>query len=286
MKPKLNLLLNATFIALVASNILAADPIRCGQRLVDNIDLSECRQTPINIQINSNARNAILRNSVIVANSNLHGLFENTDFHKATIGRGSELVGYNFFMSPKGNFDKANFSNATMDGDILKGYMVNINFQDAILTRVEAVGVNFANSNLSGANLEASNLTRAHGENVAFKGASLLGTALNDVNFVNPNFSEAVINGAQFPRARFRNANFTKLKSAQGANFTGAHFTYGAGFSSSNLSDAIFEGAILDQPSFSGGTLNNVNFSRARLREAKFQDASAQGANFTGAPFM
>lgn len=185
-----------------------------------------------------------------------------------------------------------------------------INFRGAILRAAKLQNTRFASAgedkrlgtfddriaDLSGANLEQTDLT----------GAFLSYVQARDANFIDATLKQANFDGAAIAGSNFSNANLmqaslqeatltdTKLTGAdlvsaeltqanlQGAN-AGQVEAQGAKFVRSNLSQSSWHQADLADANFQGSNLTNADFTGARLRDANLAKAKLQKANLTDA---
>ena len=123
---------------------------------------------------------------------------------------------------------------------------------------LEFNNVNFENMNLSGIDFSGRNLANAIFYN----------TNLDNVDFVNAN-----LEGVNFAGASVRSANFS------GANIEGAKFI------KTQLGDANFRDAVLDETFLFRLDFTNANLSGTSMRDAKILDSSFKGMNLNGIDF-
>ena len=126
-------------------------------------------------------------------------------------------------------------------------------------------------ADLSGANLNNANLSRA----------GLIGAELCGANLSNANLSRAGLIGADLNGADLSGANLS------GANLSGADLIRadlsGADLSGANLRYANLSGANLRYTNFSRANLSHANLSGADLNCALLTDANLSDANLSGA---
>jgi uncharacterized protein YjbI with pentapeptide repeats len=120
------------------------------------------------------------------------------------------------------------------------------------------------NCDLSGANLEDTNLF----------GASLVGANLTGANLKGANLGSANLTETNLTGAKLNNANLY-LATLDTTNLSQA-----------DLSNAYLREAVLSETKFQGATLRGVNLSRTNLSGVNFQNVDLSGANLNRAAFI
>jgi uncharacterized protein YjbI with pentapeptide repeats len=160
----------------------------------------------------------------------------------------------------------------------------------------QCVGAILTYRNLTGADLEDINLTRATlvyatltGANLAFANfshAGLNGDSLANANLRGANFSYADLSGTDLRGATLGGVAFSyailERANLSNDNLTGENFT-SANLAGTNLSNANLEDARLTGASLVGANLENANLTAANLTFANLSNADLTGANVTGA---
>lgn len=141
------------------------------------------------------------------------------------------------------------------------------------------------NNDLSGVNLNRSDLTNASLKNTKFYSAGQddrFGTFddwianISDANLTGANLTESILsntiaNGSSFFKAVLNKANFTQAQLAK------------ANFSSARLIAANLQESILINAKFTGADLGSANFTGVNLTDGRLSQSQAQAAIFTGA---
>ncbi len=212
----------------------------------------------------------------------------------------------------------------TLEGVDLSG----INLRQAILDRANLKNTIFASAgqekqdwtrkkaigNLTEANLQSADLTKAFLSNVLLKEANLLHASLNRADLSgaqlqNSNLSSAKMIGASLEKAMLEGASLTganlttaKLSKANlmgtnlgkikalGADLSFANLAQatanGGDFSQANLSNANLVEMKLSSAQLQGANLRNAELVNANLQSANLSSADLQGANLAGANFQ
>jgi uncharacterized protein YjbI with pentapeptide repeats len=155
------------------------------------------------------------------------------------------------------------FANEDLNGLDLSCIKIDrLNLQAAILS-----GVNFKNTDLSGAMLAEANLARAD-----LSYANLRDANLKDADLTGANLTGADLTGACLEDALFENANMQKtiLNNVNAEN---------AIFSETNLTEATLINSLLKSADFSKCLLDKTNFQGADLSEASVEGATGQQVN-------
>ena len=142
---------------------------------------------------------------------------------------------------------------------------------NADLSYADLEHVNLSRASLHGVNLKHANLTYANLDNVDLSCANLEDSDLNYINLYNANLTKANLNWASLYGAdlQFANLNFSSLKNAdlRFANLTGA-----------DLKNAYLRGVHLD-----GADLRGVHLDGADLEGAEFNYSNLVHAYLDGA---
>lgn len=188
-------------------------------------------------------------------------------------------------------------------------------FTRTTLTNSNFHGANLENANMRGADLENANLTGAILENAYLRQARFMNANLTGVNLSNTNMRHAILNGANLTDAWISGADITDLKKEQlistasyknenlqetrlsgdfsamdfrGHNLTNSDFSgtvANADFSNANLDGARFAVTDLTDATFEGAMINGTQFvlvtSRGFTKEQLYETASYTGGNLT-----
>ena len=123
-------------------------------------------------------------------------------------------------------------------------------------------GVNWAecrkrNLIMSGTDFEGSNMSKA----------DLSATDLRETNFNNADFSKTTLFRASLAGSTAIGADFSKA------------IAFRTNFTSTDLTDANFSKSEVYRADFSGANLQNADFSKSELARVKFSDANLSGTN-------
>ena len=185
----------------------------------------------------------------------------------------------------------ASFDGGTLDGAVLDGCRgAGASFVEASMTQVSARKADLTQASLERATLDGAMfadatldnaaLAGARGRGVNLTGASIVGLRAGEaasfpdgrfegVHGDDPIFDQADLAGASFRYARIPGANFMRAK------------LHGADLSSAGLRGARFLAADLTEAVLADSDLFEATFERALL-----DDADGSGANFYGAEFL
>lgn len=186
-----------------------------------------------------------------------------TDLREADLS-GADLTGAHVsgaqFQGARLN--RANLSEAVIRNTDLR----DVEFDQALFSRMILFGVNLSGVDLSGRNWEG----------VEVSSSDLSQAVLTGLNFRN-GFSDKV----EFMQADLGQADFTKAEVYRG-NFIGANLQ-GAKFSRSLLTQANLTGARLEKADLSQADLTQADLSDASLAQANLNKATLDEAMLTGA---
>jgi len=167
------------------------------------------------------------------------------------------------------NLQGINFSNTDLSGACLEG----CEFGNADFTRANLSGAKLCACWENGAELSSYSLK---GNDIQLGNYILKFTKLDGANCNGATFSDADISGASLMYAHFDDCNLHNV------NFTWANLE-GSSFTTSDLSGADFSGAFLTKAQFGKGTLKNATFKGTLLKETDISNADLSGAILTGA---
>ena len=212
--------------------------------------------------------------------------------------KGADLTGANltngFFEGA--NLEFADLSEANLTGANLRGIKTRgLKLHYANLERVNLQGTElfFAKKSkivsLKGANLKGINmkfilyqaqpwdLSTTDLTDADFEGANLRGR-----NFENVDFKNANLKDVDFAGGSVEGANFSKVKSLEGANFQGVFFSKETRMGGRNLKGANLTGVDFEGMSLKEANLTDANLERAFLH-ANLSKANLEAANLQGA---
>jgi len=169
------------------------------------------------------------------------------------------------------------------------------------LAYVNAAGAFLVNADLRGANLAWADLSQADLRGARLDGANLQGANLLGAKILGASLRGADLRLVSFEGGRFHFNNYWRsFNDLREVNLANQNLR-DAKFPTKNLTDATFQGAVLEDidfrssnltgVNFQGVNLDNVNFERSNLTGATFQDAVLENVNFenanlTGANFQ
>ncbi|MBZ8178973.1 MAG: pentapeptide repeat-containing protein [Oscillatoria sp. PMC 1051.18] len=180
------------------------------------------------------------------------------------------------------DFANVNLSEANLSG---------INLSGANLSEANLNVVNLSGANLSGANLERAKLNVARLSGINLSRAKLNQAVLNVANLIRADLGEAELIEAALIRAELIRAELSgaNLRNANlnGVDLREATLRY-ANLSGCNLSEANLRGAFLTSAILEGATMNGANLCRcdlsaANLREAELRQVDLSRADLNGA---
>jgi uncharacterized protein YjbI with pentapeptide repeats len=205
------------------------------------------------------------------------------DLTGATLGNGKPL-GANFNYGAA-NFNRANLTNAIMDGTGLAG----AHFTGATLT-----GTHLNGADLTGADLTGADLTGAKLAGTILTGATLSGTIFDHCDLSTAKFGPAPKFGTSIgTRTRFRSA--TVPATSLGLNWSYLDLSGATiadipqSITSLNADAALLpdqlnlQGVDLDQATFRGTRMYGIQLQRANLHKATMTDALLKGARLNEA---
>jgi len=133
---------------------------------------------------------------------------------------------------------------------------------NADLSYADLEHVNLSRASLHGINLKHANLTYANLDNVDLSCANLEDSDLNYINLYNANLTKANLNWATLHKAdlRYANLNFSSLKNADLRH---------ADLTAADLESAYLRGVHLDGADLEGAEFNYSNLTHAYLDGAK-----------------
>jgi uncharacterized protein YjbI with pentapeptide repeats len=200
------------------------------------------------------------------------------------------------------SFWSANLSFADLGGSNL----ANAFLDGATLASANLAGTDLANTYINGslasANLAGANLTNATFQGAAFANANLAGANLTGARFdhrsrfTGANLAGAIVTGADFSVATasgFTKEQLYSTASYQQKNLQGiglSEYILGLAaqsnladwdFNHQNLTNAIFEKAMLTRANFTGANLTNASFYLATMTDANLAGAMVTGADFS-----
>ncbi len=202
---------------------------------------------------------------------------------------------------------RANFSNTVLDGaDFTEARCENTlfsqaaaskaSFKSANLRQAVLTGSDFSDSDFSGAKLREAELSEclflnARMWNLAadkstavqadFSGADLTGSDFSEAQLEAADFSNVKIDSTQFSRVRAREARFF---GAHGENvrFESADLTASRADATTDLPEAGFSHALLDDSNWGGARLPKASCIHTAMDRADFSGADLSGATFNG----
>ena len=212
------------------------------------------------------------------------GQLESVNLEGANLGTDSNSVAQLSFTLEGVDLSGINLRQAILDRANLKNTVfASAGQEKQDWTRKKAIG------NLTEANLQSADLTKAFLSNVLLKEANLLHASLNRADLSgaqlqNSNLSSAKLIGASLEKAMLEGASLT------GANLTTAKLSK-ANLAGTNLGKIKALGADLSfanlaQATANGGDFSEANFSNANLVEMKLSSAQLQGANLRNAELV
>jgi uncharacterized protein YjbI with pentapeptide repeats len=161
------------------------------------------------------------------------------------------------------------------------------NLQGANLSRASLSGTNLQEANLSRADLSGASFTNQHGAHIYGPyGSDLSRANLQEADLHRASLSKARLLGANLHRANLHRAYLSGayLSGAylQEANLSEAHI-FGSDLSRADLSGANLSGAHLSEANLHGANLHGANLSGAQLHWAKLQEANLSEADLSRA---
>ncbi|OGG95164.1 MAG: hypothetical protein A2527_08305 [Candidatus Lambdaproteobacteria bacterium RIFOXYD2_FULL_50_16] len=176
---------------------------------------------------------------------------------------------FNFAQLTKTKFIGANLTGVDLS---------NQDLREADFSKANLTGTSFHGSNLEGAKIEnaiinGTDFTKANLAGIDFSGAVIESATFKGAILVKPKFNSAQIN-----RINFDGFDFTK------ASFRGAWIRH-TSFIETNLTQADFSFALLEDVLLKNSKLTNANITEADFSKALLYKTDFSGVRFTGALF-
>ncbi len=161
---------------------------------------------------------------------------------------------------------------------------IKIDLRNAILTKVDLLGINLSEAILFEIDLREANLRKAD-----LNRAKLINAKLDGVNLERANLEEAVLNGASLNKANLSAAKLFDVKLTQAklqeTNFQEAKLN-GASLSEADLKCAMLKGANLSKADLTGVNLTGANLLQANLEEVNLVRTDLSESNLREANFL
>ena len=200
---------------------------------------------------------------------------------------GAKLGGATGWDSRWGQVCVINFANANLSGAdlssafFMRANLTGANLQGAILTGTWLDEANLTQANLTGVNLTKTTLSNSRLPYVNLTGAILTGLNFSYLDLYDAKLRDALLKQANLSRANLTNADLTS------ADLTGADLgytkLYGANLTSAVLESTHMEFATLSQANLSSAYLEWANLTRADLSGANLAKANLYSATLTEA---
>ena len=206
--------------------------------------------------------------------------------------RFARLSGLN---SQGADLTQADFTGADLSGAILtwgnaRPNMRGTNFTNSNLSNARAANNDIRDANLSGADMTGLYAPNVNLDNSNMTDANLTNAHLSDVQFTNSNLTNAAFVGSNLQNANFTGATLAGVRSGSitfnsGAPDLPSDWKLASGYlvgPEANLSNAILNGADLNQVNLSGADLSGTQMAGTDLSGANLTGTDLSGANLTG----
>jgi uncharacterized protein YjbI with pentapeptide repeats len=225
---------------------------------------------------NNNLSLAILRNANL-SGADLRGTNLTEADLRGTNLTEADLRGTNL---TEADLSGANFKGADLSGvNLTKADLKNSYLARANLSNVSLDGVDFRNTDLTGANLNGVDLSNKDLTGANLSGVDLSNKDLTGTILTHSNLSEANLDGVDL--------RYTDLT---GANLSGVDFSYkdltGANLSGVDLSNKDFTGTSLLHANLAGANLDGVDLSNKDLTGANLSGVDLSNKDFTGTSLL
>jgi uncharacterized protein YjbI with pentapeptide repeats len=197
----------------------------------------------------------------------LNGVIDNPNAYKLNRGYAQSLLdrAFDAFVGMDHN-SKADldFSRINLDGRYIAGLDLR---KTGLGTAQLSDFTDWANTNVSGLNLNGVDFTAKNTGGTIFRGSDLSNTTWGNKDMSSNNFTRANLSGADLA----------------GANLAGNQTMGRANFSGANLTGATAGGGMFRDANLQNAILTDADFSNTDLRGARLSGANTTGTNFNGA---